>query len=73
MRGRSLHYRMQVWRFLRIGALAMLASLSSGGHITSSALFGAVVGASEVALRQGNPAVPLSMVESYDSTKVTSK
>jgi len=57
---------MQVWRFLRISAVAAAGALvSSGGRIIPSAIVGAVAGAIETALRQANPAVPLSMVETY--------
>lgn len=63
---------MQVWRFLRITALAAAGALvASGGHIAPSAIVGVVAGAIETALRQANPAVPLHMVETYSDPHTT--
>lgn len=66
----STHGRMQVWRFLRVSTLAAAGALvASNGHITPSVVVGVVAGAIETALRQANPAVPLSLVETYTDPK----
>lgn len=62
----SVRTRMQIWRFIRISLLAAAGALvASDGHIVPSTIVGAIAGGIETALRQANPAVPLSHVETY--------
>ena len=68
----TMAQRMQAWRFLRIATLSTAGALvASGGRITASVIVGAVAGGIETALRQANPAVPLSLVETYSDPKTS--
>lgn len=70
----SIANRMQLWRFLRIAALACAGALvASNGRITPSVVVGAIAGGIETALRQANPAVPLSMVDPEHAPEATPK
>lgn len=67
------HARSQILRFLRVSAMAFVASLfTTGGKIGWSSLWAMVAGAGETGLRQVWPVKPVPSVASVPAPPVMS-